>query len=133
MGDAFWDRLMEVKTAVNKELEKQRNEKVIGAALSAEVTLYCDEDLSKTLARLGDELRFAMMVSQVQILPLSEAANAAATEVKGLQLSIKPSKDTKCVRCWHYRPDIGIHSEHPELCARCVENITGAGEKRLYA
>lgn len=133
MGDTFWDRLMEVKTAVNKELEKQRNDKVIGAALSAEVTLYCDADLSKTLARLGDELRFALMVSQVAILPLEQASNAAATEVKGLQLSIKPSTNAKCVRCWHYRPDVGTHSEHPELCARCVENIAGAGEKRLYA
>lgn len=133
MGDAFWDRIMEVKTAVNKELEKQRNDKVIGAALSAEVTLYCEEELSKILARLGDELRFALMVSQVEIVPLSDAKDAAATEVKGLQLSIAPSTNTKCVRCWHYRSDVGTHDEHPELCARCVENIAGDGEKRLYA
>ncbi|MDO8273747.1 MAG: zinc finger domain-containing protein, partial [Gammaproteobacteria bacterium] len=58
---------------------------------------------------------------------------AAATEVPGLQLRITPSAHTKCVRCWHHRADIGSNAAHPELCLRCVENIDGLGEKRLYA
>lgn len=133
MSDAFWDQVMLVKTAVNKELEKQRNEKLIGSALSAEVTLYCSDELSTVLSRLQDELRFALMVSQAQILPMADAHGAAETEVRGLRLQINASKNVKCVRCWHHRSDVGTHSEHPELCSRCVENIAGEGEKRLYA
>lgn len=133
MDDAFWARAMAVKNAVNKELEKERSEKRIGSGLGAEVTLYCDAPLTKVLTRLQDELRFVLIVSQAKLLPLDQGAAAAATEVAGLRVKIVASTDTKCVRCWHHRPDIGGDSEHPELCARCVENIAGEGEKRLYA
>lgn len=133
MNDAFWAQVMAVKTAVNKELEKQRNEKLIGSALSAEVTLFCDAALGALLARLQDELRFALMVSQAVVMPLAQASDAAPTELPGLRLQITPSAHAKCVRCWHHRADIGTVSEHPELCVRCVENIEGEGEKRLYA
>jgi isoleucyl-tRNA synthetase len=133
-SDAFWRELMEVKTAVNKELEKQRVEKRIGAALSAEVILYCNESLSKQLSSLQDELRFVLIVSSARLLPLAEApADAADTELPGLQLKVVPSSHTKCVRCWHHRPDVGIDVTHPELCGRCVDNISGEGEHRLYA
>ncbi|OGT73557.1 MAG: isoleucine--tRNA ligase [Gammaproteobacteria bacterium RIFCSPLOWO2_02_FULL_57_10] len=133
MNDTFWDQVMAVKTAVNKELEKQRNEKLIGSALGAEVTLYCDSGLRSVLIRLEDELRFVLMVSQATILPLSDGVAAAETEVQGLKLKITASANTKCVRCWHHRADVGTHAEHPELCARCVVNVDGKGEKRLYA
>ena len=43
-----------------------------------------------------------------------------------------PSTHGKCVRCWHFRPDVGIHADDPELCGRCVENVNGAGETRRY-
>jgi isoleucyl-tRNA synthetase len=133
MSDAFWEQVMQVKTAVNKELEKQRNEKRIGAGLGAEVTLYGDAPLLALLAQLEDELRFVLIVSQARLRPLSEAADAAATELAGLRLHVTPSPHSKCVRCWHHRPDIGGHAEHPELCGRCVENIVGSGEVRYHA
>ena len=92
----------------------------------------------RELGRLGEELRFALMVSDARVLPLP--ADAAAidgetvnTDLPGLRLAIGPSANYKCVRCWHQRPDVGTHAEHPELCGRCVENIAGAGETRLYA
>ncbi|MDH5184740.1 MAG: hypothetical protein OEX12_12735, partial [Gammaproteobacteria bacterium] len=43
------------------------------------------------------------------------------------------SEQEKCVRCWHHREDVGSHSEHPELCGRCVENVDGDGEQRKHA
>jgi isoleucyl-tRNA synthetase len=43
------------------------------------------------------------------------------------------SPHAKCVRSWHHRADVGEHPEHPELCGRCVENVVGAGEIRLFA
>jgi hypothetical protein len=33
----------------------------------------------------------------------------------------------------NHREDIGSNNEHPELCSRCVENVTGDGEERKYA
>ena len=43
-----------------------------------------------------------------------------------------PTTKSKCVRCWHYRADVGAHAGHPELCGRCVSNIDGAGEDRRW-
>jgi isoleucyl-tRNA synthetase len=132
-SDEFWRELIEVKTAVNKELEKQRAEKKIGAALSAEVTLYCEVSLLSKLQRLQDELRFVLIVSSAELKPLAEAGEAAATELAGLKLRVQASEQAKCVRCWHHRADVGQSSEHPELCMRCVDNISGDGEQRAYA
>jgi isoleucyl-tRNA synthetase len=60
-------------------------------------------------------------------------ADAVATELDGLKLKVRVSEHQKCVRCWHQRPDVGHHAEHPELCGRCVENVAGDGESRRYA
>ena len=50
-----------------------------------------------------------------------------------ITIKVTPSSAPKCVRCWHQRAEVGANPEHPELCGRCVENIAGEGEKRLYA
>jgi isoleucyl-tRNA synthetase len=44
-----------------------------------------------------------------------------------------PSTDTKCERCWHWRPDVGGDPAHPTICGRCVSNLFGAGEAREHA
>ena len=65
--DAFWRRILEVKTAVNRELEVQRAKKTVGSGLSAEVDLFCDGQLADDLARLGEELRFVLIVSRASV------------------------------------------------------------------
>ncbi|MFK0268283.1 MULTISPECIES: isoleucine--tRNA ligase [Pseudomonas] len=131
---AYWDRVMAVKASVNKELENQRTAKVIGGNLQAEVTLYADEGLSADLGKLGDELRFVLITSAASVVPFVQApAEAVATEVEGLKLQVVKSGHAKCGRCWHFRADVGSHPEHPEICGRCVDNLSGSGEVRHYA
>lgn len=132
-GDAFWQQLMAVKTAVNKVVEGQRKDGLIGSALEAEVTLYCEGELKARLDSLGDELRFALITSYASVQPIVSATAAIESDVPGLFVSIKKSAHTKCVRCWHHREDVGAHAQHPELCGRCIENVDGTGEKRLFA
>ncbi|GGC03698.1 isoleucine--tRNA ligase [Marinobacterium zhoushanense] len=132
-GPAFWQRVMAVKDAVNKCLEDARGEKLVKASLAAEVTLYVDDKLESDLARLGDELRFVLITSVAQLKPLSEAGDARATDVEGLKVAVKASEQAKCARCWHHREDVGQHAEEPELCGRCIENVSGDGEQRQYA
>ena len=124
---------MAVKTAVNKELENKRAEKVLGSSLSAEVVLYCDEELTGLLTKLASELRFAFIVSNVFILPVDEAgATAVETGISGLKVKVAASGHSKCTRCWHHSEDIGADIAHPEICSRCVENIAGVGENRQF-
>jgi len=131
---AFWDSAMQVKAAVNQELERLRAAKALGGSLQAEVTLYVEDQLLANLAALGDELRFVLITSTATLAPLADApADAVVTEVAGLKLKIVKSAHAKCARCWHHREDVGSHAEHPEICARCIDNISGAGEVRHYA
>ncbi|MFQ6576549.1 isoleucine--tRNA ligase [Pseudomonas sp. UM16] len=134
LGRAYWDRVMAAKTAVNKELENQRSAKAIGGNLQAEVTLFADDALSADLNKLGDELRFVLITSAASVAPFVQApADAVETEVPGLKLKVVKSGHAKCGRCWHFRADVGANPEHPEICARCADNISGKGEVRHYA
>ena len=130
-----WDLVVDVREQVGKELERARTAGVIGSSLNAEVDLYCDGQLRDALVAVGDELRFVLITSGVYVHTLEKAptAAAAAEGMKDLRIRIAASANQKCVRCWHQRPDVGAHAEHPSLCSRCIENITGHGEDREFA
>lgn len=133
MGRQFWDKVMAVKIAVNKELENKRKEAGLGAGLEAEVTLYCSDEYLDLLGQLDTELRFVLITSQANILPLAEAVSATDTEIEGVKVSVVASSHQKCERCWHRREDVGTVFEHRGLCGRCVENVDGEGERRRFA
>ncbi len=133
----FWQTILEVRAVVSKQLEALRADKTIGSSLDAAVTLYADDNMQTTLNKLGDELRFTLITSEASVADLS-AADANSIEVSTtsgatLKISAVASPYTKCVRCWHHRADVGHDSEHPELCGRCVENVSGNGETRHHA
>ncbi|MEA9976046.1 MULTISPECIES: isoleucine--tRNA ligase [unclassified Pseudomonas] len=131
---AYWERIMAVKVAVNKEMENLRAAKAIGGNLQAEVTLYAEDSLVADLSKLSNELRFVLITSTAAVAPFIDApADAVVTEVAGLKLKVVKSGHPKCARCWHHREDVGIDPEHPKICGRCVDNISGNGEVRHYA
>ena len=134
LGREYWERLVEVKDSVNKCLEDARNEKLVKGSLAAEVTLYAGDALLTDLQKLGEELRFVLLTSEVTLRPLAEGVDARSTDLDDLKVAVIASEKTKCVRCWHHREDVGSHSEHPELCGRCITNLPdGEGEQRHYA
>ena len=125
-----WDRLSNVKDAINKSIEVKRKEGVIGGSLQAEVTIHADEKLYAVLSKLEDELRFVFITSQAKLV---KDDDGESTDIEGLKLTINASDAEKCERCWHYREDVGSNSDHPTICNRCVENVVGDGEVRHYA
>jgi isoleucyl-tRNA synthetase len=127
----YWTQIMAVKQAVNKSLELQRNEGVIGGSLSAEITLYAAPELYAQLLQLGDELRFVLLTSKASLV--ASENGGAETELAGLRLDIHATEHVKCERCWHHREDVGVVAAEPELCGRCVDNVSGAGEVRKFA
>jgi isoleucyl-tRNA synthetase len=134
MGREYWQQMMAVRAAVNKEMEARRAAGELRGSLDAEVSLYVAPELEQLLQALGDELRFVLITSAARLAPLAEAPEAAAdTDLGGLRLLVEVSSDEKCERCWHRRPEVGRIAEHPTLCERCVENIDGDGEVRSFA
>ncbi|BAU47696.1 isoleucyl-tRNA synthetase [Sulfurifustis variabilis] len=130
----FWSTVLRVRQAVSKEFEKLRVAGGIGSPLDAEVDLYCADELLAPLRVPGDELRFVFISSYARVHPLAgRTERAVETEMPGLYVEVAPSAHPKCIRCWHHREDVGAHPEHPLICGRCVENVAGAGENRVFA
>ena len=132
-----WPLLLKLREAVARELEGLRNADAIRSGLDAEVRFYCAPEVRDRLTPLGDELRFVFITSEAVVLEAA-AAPESAVGVEGLtegdvRIEVLATDNTKCARCWHRRPDVGIDLAHPEICGRCVENVAGAGETRRFA
>jgi isoleucyl-tRNA synthetase len=123
-----WADIFAVKKSVNEAIEAKRSAGEIGSSLQAEVTIFANEKIQKVLGKLGDELRFVLITSAARVQPLAGPADSAAFGVE-----VAASAHGKCVRCWHYREDVGQHADDPELCGRCVDNVNGSGELRYFA
>ena len=117
-----WQAVREVREAVTAAIEPLRADKSVGSSLQAEVAITAPDALAGYLKALGEELRFALLVSEVSVAKGDELTVAA-----------KVSGGEKCERCWHYTDDVGSVAAHPTLCARCAENVSGKGETRHYA
>lgn len=134
MGDDFWQQVVAVRDAVNKEMEVKRSEGALRGSLDASVALYCSEAVQGLLSALGDELRFVLITSEATLHEESQApADATSGEVASLKIMVSAASYEKCERCWHRRPEVGTLPAHPTLCTRCVDNIEGPGEQRDYA
>ena len=119
---AKWSRIREIRDQVNKDIEALRADGQVGASLQASVNLQVGPEDHALLASLGNDLKFVFITSQLNLEEGSE-----------LVAKVSVSQDTKCDRCWHYSPDVGVNPAHPTLCGRCDSNLHGAGEKRLFA
>ena len=117
-----WTRIREIRDQVNKDIETLRADGKVGASLQASVNLQVGPEDHALLASLGQDLKFVFITSQ---LILQAGSDMVAT--------VSVSQDTKCDRCWHYAPDVGVNPAHPTLCGRCDSNLHGAGETRLFA
>ena len=117
-----WTAIREARAAVSAAIEPLRVSKEVGSSLQAEVVLTAPENVFAALETLDDELKFVMLVSKIQLVQGDE-----------LSATVTSSQEQKCERCWHYVASVGSVAQHPTLCARCVENIDGNGENRIYA
>lgn len=132
-----WETLRDIRTEVNKVLEKARTDKAIGSSLEAKLLLsVADVELRKTLQDLNpntlqatsnqvDELRYLFLTSQVEVLDTPEKLTSAQyrTQTETLEIGVVKADGKKCDRCWNYSTHVGASAEHPLLCERCVPAI----------
>ena len=119
INQSEWKRVFEIKDAVNQSIEEMRNENKIKGSLDSVVDIQADSSDINILRKLGKELHFLFISSEANI-----------SEGKSFKIKVCPSKNTKCVRCWHRCSSVGSSKEHPELCNRCIDNIENDGEQR---
>ena len=111
-----WSRLLEVREQVTKALEGARQRKEIGHSLDARVSIRAPGELIAFLRTFGEELREIFIVSQVELQEVSQGV---------LQVHVAKARGKKCARCWVYHEEVGRSEEHPEICPRCLEVISG--------
>lgn len=116
-----WKRLIEIRSDVNRELERLRAAKKIGKALEAEVTLAsANAELGELVRSSRSDLEMILMVSKLSVAAEAPGGAVPGHAVKELQISVTRSEHKKCERCWNLRESVGKNAKHPALCERCV-------------
>ena len=103
------DHLLKLRGVIGQAIERARQEKLIGNALEAAVTLTCDQAIIEGIPK--EELEEFFILSDLTIQSGKEPAAA-----------ISKTPHQKCARCWRHRPSVGKSAAHPDLCDRC-ENV----------
>ncbi|NES93600.1 CAAD domain-containing protein, partial [Okeania sp. SIO2B9] len=74
-----------------------------------------------------DELRYLFITSQVELLESAEAlSNLEYKSISdSLGIGVVKADGEKCDRCWNYSTHVGVSSEDPTICERCVAALAG--------
>jgi isoleucyl-tRNA synthetase len=116
---ADWQEWMALREFLLPHLEKARQEKRIGKALEAKLTIAGKATKAERWKQGKALLRELMNVSQLEL----EVESVATPHFMALQPSVAKADGTKCERCWHWETDVGSHPEHPTICGRCVAAV----------
>ena len=117
--EARWSTLLEVRTAVNAALEIARNDKAIGAPLTAHVSISAPPDLYALLTQYERDLPMLFIVSTVDV----NRAEPGAT----LQPVVSHAAGGKCPRCWRFVVETVPDGDTAGLCLRCADALGVAG------
>jgi isoleucyl-tRNA synthetase len=111
---ATWERLLDVRSLVQKALEEKRNQKVIGASVEAKVVLQAGGELHALLERYKEQLPALFIVSQVEL---------QKGDSEELQIEVAHAAGARCERCWNWSETVGSDPGYPTLDARCVRHV----------
>ncbi len=121
-----WKDLFSLREQVLPELEKARQAKLIGKALEAQVKLGVNDGVTTWVVDHLLPLQELLNVSQITTAH-APATSATQKDIRGFpSIEVLRAEGEKCERCWHFETDIGIHKDHPTICARCVSAVQAA-------
>jgi isoleucyl-tRNA synthetase len=107
---------LKLRAVVAQSVEPARQQKLIGNALEATVTLeIADATQLTSLLIRKEELE--------EFIILSDLTLHSGLETKS---SLTRTAHKKCSRCWRFRPTVGLNIAHPDLCDRCASVTGGA-------
>jgi isoleucyl-tRNA synthetase len=119
---AKWKQLSELRSQVYVLLENARTAKLIGSSLEAKVLLHIkDADWQKLVSSVAAELRYAFIVSEVEITDSIPEDCSFSSFSDHYAIAVIHALGEKCPRCWNYAhlsPETGI-------CDRCTDALKG--------
>jgi isoleucyl-tRNA synthetase len=110
-----WKRIFVVRDAVLALLENERQAKLIGKSLEAQLKITASGDLLSMLQRYKDGLKEVFNVSNVTI---SEGPESIVP---------LPASGKKCARCWNFMPEVSNYGIWENVCTRCQEALRTMG------
>ncbi|MDP3783829.1 MAG: isoleucine--tRNA ligase, partial [Sphingopyxis sp.] len=93
---ARWDEARAHREVVTAAIEPLRREKIVRSSLEAKVSMPAVPNLSEQA--------------------MAEIAITAAVTYGGESVTVTPTTDHKCGRCWRHLPEV---TEDGNLCNRC--------------
>ncbi|MEO8482360.1 MAG: isoleucine--tRNA ligase [Acidobacteriota bacterium] len=137
--EARWTELLDIRRDVNGALEKARQEKAIGSALGAHVTVKVAGHRLRLLREYEADLPMLFIASAVTLEdgPADEINGSGdADGVSGdmsltttdsvIAIAVRPAAGDKCPRCWRIVTETVPDGPHAGLCLRCDNAIGGA-------
>lgn len=125
-----WEQLKEVRSALLKVIELEREKGIVKHSLEVKLTFYIDtkapafncvesffEQLKATGHTAESFFKEFMIVSQVAIA--FDATDLPSTELKGLYAKAEHADGTKCPRCWQWEKNNNPHG----LDNRCLKIV----------
>jgi isoleucyl-tRNA synthetase len=106
-----WNRLLEIRSAVNSALEGLRQSKQIGNSLEARVTVTATGEDLALVERYRAQLPMLLIVSEVSIVDGEFA------------IAVDRARGVKCERCWRYVPNVSADPERQGICDRCQDAL----------
>jgi isoleucyl-tRNA synthetase len=115
-----WTRLIAVRDQVNAALEQARQQKLIGTALAAGVTIDADAATMALLRRQERDLPMLFIVSSVTL--------GGEIDGPGAVVRVARASGDRCPRCWRYVPALmsapALETPEPPnqggICERCA-------------
>ena len=112
-----WDKVIALRTDVNKALEAARAQKLVGKSLDAEVTLYLNAEGKDAFDAMGQHDLAAVCIVSKVIVVEGEGQGVAGENFPGVTIAVAPSQAPKCSRCWAHNEQVDAEME---LCPRCA-------------
>jgi isoleucyl-tRNA synthetase len=112
-----WAQIFETRDVVLRALEEARTNKQIGSGLEARVEVTAKDPVFATLMNHQAELRYAFIVSQVDVQKTEDAQSP------DIAVKVFKAAGRKCERCWNYSERVGDFARYPTVCERCVEAL----------
>ncbi len=125
---ATWDRLIRLRDAVNVEIEKLRQAKVVGKSLEVAVDLKPTGRLVSLLDQYRADLPALLITSEVTVSG-GEPADGAAVYREGedsVAITVRRAAGVRCDRCWRYVPAVSTDPSRAGLCPRCEAALAEA-------
>ncbi|QUB97131.1 isoleucine--tRNA ligase [Leptotrichia sp. oral taxon 221] len=113
-----WEKIAHLRKEVNKKIEAQRQEGLIGHSLDARVLLnITNDDYSFLKDYTEDEVSDLFIVSQTKFVD----DELEKSEIEGVSIGVTKALGKKCERCWKYSEEVGKDERYPDVDPRCAK------------